>query len=474
MKVLWVTNTSCSSAEKTGGNNGTGGWLAALEKEVKNDIDLEIAFLSNGQTQDDFIYNGVTYHPIAPFRSRSYTVFRLKRLFMSWDRQDMVILQRLEEIIRECRPDILHIHGTEKCFGLIYERMGGENGCIITDGKRIPVVISIQGIVQEIVSRYFTGIPEAEVRRHESICSRLSKQSLIRRYRQLVHQAGNEARFLRYTRFIIGRTEWDRKKSAGYNPDRIYFHVGEIMRPEFYYGRHGAESNGTADEWNPESGKQRLRLITTFSDGLYKGYELLLKTAAELKKRGVDYIWTVIGYSPDTDIVPLSEKVTGLSSARLDVRFCGKLDAGSIVKELSAADIYCQVSHIENSPNGLCEALLLGLPAIATNVGGTATVSNNGISALLVPDTSPAAYCNAIVCLASSSSKIISGEGSRAAALIHHDPKRIKKQLTEAYKEILDTADKPETLTEKTGAISGAGISRQENISSRNDNENCI
>ena len=52
--------------------------------------------------------------------------------------------------------------------------------------------------------------------------------------------------------------------------------------------------------------------------------------------------------------------------------------------------------------------------------------------------------------------------------------KRIKKQLTEAYKEILDTADKPETLTEKTGAISGAGISRQENISSRNDNENCI
>lgn len=437
MKVLWVTNTSCSSAEKTGGNNGTGGWLAALEKEVKNDIDLEIAFLSNGQTQDDFIYNGVTYHPIAPFRSRSYTVFRLKRLFMSWDRQDMVILQRLEEIIRECRPDILHIHGTEKCFGLIYERMGGENGCIITDGKRIPVVISIQGIVQEIVSRYFTGIPEAEVRRHESICSRLSKQSLIRRYRQLVHQAGNEARFLRYTRFIIGRTEWDRKKSAGYNPDRIYFHVGEIMRPEFYYGRHGAESNGTADEGNPESGKQRLRLITTFSDGLYKGYELLLKVAAELKRKDTDYIWTIIGYTQKSETVSISEKATGLHSSNLNVRFCGKMDAGSIVRELSRSDIYCQVSHIENSPNSLCEALLLGLPAIATNVGGTATVANNGISAFLVSDTSPAEYARAIIRLAASPEGIISGEGARIAALIHHDPERIRKQLTDTYTEII-------------------------------------
>ena len=91
----------------------TGGWLSALEKEVRDDVELEIAFLSNGRRQDDFTYRGVRYHHIAPFCSGSRILFRIKRLFMSWDRQDRLILKRLGKIIRDSSPDIVHIHGTE-------------------------------------------------------------------------------------------------------------------------------------------------------------------------------------------------------------------------------------------------------------------------------------------------------------------------------------------------------------------------
>ena len=431
MKVLWVTNNSCSSAEMTGRQMETGGWLSALEKEVRDDVELEIAFLSNGRRQDDFTYRGVRYHPIAPFCSVSRILFRIKRLFMSWDRQDRLILKRLGKIIRDSSPDIVHIHGTEKCFGLIYREMHGKDGCIAVGGRKIPIVISIQGIMQEIVRKYFAGIPEEKAVKYGSIGAMLRKQSVMRRYRQLQHQAADEAVILSETKFIIGRTDWDRAMTAGFNPERIYFHVGEIMRPEFYRGKAREERE------DDDAGKRPVRLISTFSEGLYKGYELLLKVAAELKRKDTDYIWTVIGYTQKSETVSISEKATGLDSSNLNVRFCGKMDAGSIVRELSRSDIYCQVSHIENSPNSLCEALLLGLPAIATNVGGTATVANNGISAFLVSDTSPAEYARAIIRLAASPEGIISGEGSRIAALIHHDPERIRKQLTDTYTEII-------------------------------------
>ena len=438
MKVLWVTNNSCSSAEMTGRQMETGGWLSALEKEVRDDVELEIAFLSNGRRQDDFTYRGVRYHPIAPFCSGSRILFRIKRLFMSWDRQDRLILKRLGKIIRDSSPDIVHIHGTEKCFGLIYREMHGKDGCIAIGSRKIPIVISIQGIMQEIVRKYFAGIPEEKAVKYGSIGAMLRKQSVMRRYRQLQHQAADEAVILSETKFIIGRTDWDRAMTAGFNPERIYFHVGEIMRPEFYRGKAREEREDN------DAGKRPVRLISTFSEGLYKGYELLLKVAAELKRKDTDYIWTVIGYTQKSETVLISEKATGLHSSNLNIRFCGKMDAGSIVRELSRSDIYCQVSHIENSPNSLCEALLLGLPAIATNVGGTATVANNGISAFLVSDTSPAEYARAIIRLAASPEGIISGEGSRIAALIHHDPERIRKQLTDTYTEIIGMAGNQE------------------------------
>ena len=51
-----------------------------MEKAVRDDIELEIAFLSSGQRQEEFLYEGVKYHSIAPYSSGNYFIFRL-----TWD-----------------------------------------------------------------------------------------------------------------------------------------------------------------------------------------------------------------------------------------------------------------------------------------------------------------------------------------------------------------------------------------------------
>ena len=450
MKVLWITNTPCSSAERNNGKIFSGGWLSSLEKAVRNEIDLEIAFLSPEQEEEDFIFDGVRYHSIAPFASRCYLLFRLKRLLMSWTRQDRIILGRIEEIIRRIRPDIIHVHGTEKCFGLISAVPGGKAGYFHAGGKDIPVVISIQGIMSEIVRKYYSGISAKDARKCENLSCRLHKRSAIRMYRQLEHQARNEDIILRSAMFIIGRTEWDRELTGRRNPERIYFTVNEIMRAPFYNtpardcnGRMNTvtpDENGRSDSTGHTTGGKRLtvKIVSTISDGIYKGYELLLKTACALRKSGIGYSWTVIGHSRGSGMVSMAEKSTGLKSEDLGIRLAGRMDAGKLAMELSDADIYCQVSHIENSPNSLCEAMLAGLPSVATDVGGTGSIIDNGKTGLLVPDSDPVGMANAIIRLASDRELAeMMGKAARETALERHDPEKTRSRLLDTYRQII-------------------------------------
>ena len=63
MKVLWFTNTPSLAAERLHSKVIGGGWLNALEKPMKDNVDLHIAFYHNKQLQS-FKHNNTTYHPI--------------------------------------------------------------------------------------------------------------------------------------------------------------------------------------------------------------------------------------------------------------------------------------------------------------------------------------------------------------------------------------------------------------------------
>jgi glycosyltransferase involved in cell wall biosynthesis len=59
------------------------------------------------------------------------------------------------------------------------------------------------------------------------------------------------------------------------------------------------------------------------------------------------------------------------------------------VRVMSAFDIFCLASHHEGLPVALMEALALGLPAVATRVGGVAELVTDGVGAVLVPPGEP-------------------------------------------------------------------------------------
>jgi len=67
---------------------------------------------------------------------------------------------------------------------------------------------------------------------------------------------------------------------------------------------------------------------------------------------------------------------------------------------MNAADVVCLTSAVEAAPLSLLEAMSLGRPVVATNVGGVADLVVDGETGLLVPADHPRAVADALVALA--------------------------------------------------------------------------
>lgn len=66
---------------------------------------------------------------------------------------------------------------------------------------------------------------------------------------------------------------------------------------------------------------------------------------------------------------------------------------------LPAFDVFVQSSRFEGLPTTVMEAMAAGLPVVATDVGGTPEVVEDGTTGLLVPPADPATLAQAITCL---------------------------------------------------------------------------
>ena len=78
------------------------------------------------------------------------------------------------------------------------------------------------------------------------------------------------------------------------------------------------------------------------------------------------------------------------------IDWLGRLDAEQLVAELLGAAVFAYPSHIDNSPNALCEALLVGVPTVASYVGGVPSLIDDGREGLLYPDGDPYALAGRI------------------------------------------------------------------------------
>lgn len=425
MKVLWFCNTPCGATEKLTGEKITGGgWLDALSKVVsrRKEIQLHIAFYW-GEEISVFQYQGIWYHPILKKDDKSKLSRAIGRFQMVYNHKmyNVGCVVKLMNVISELNPDLIHIHGSEKNFGFISSK---DVSC--------PIVLSIQGILSPYYYKLFSGFTKREVLKSENLLTKLIGSGIKQQEATMCKNAADERSFLSKIDYIIGRTYWDKMCSLALNPRREYFIVNEILRDVFYHNK-----------WEKHPRHYPIELVSTVSNGLYKGVEMIFAVSKILMKGHFPFRWNIIGLNKNDRIIKLAKKKSKYEYDIENIVFRGRVEARGIVKILQESDLYIQVSHIENSPNSLCEAMIMGMPILASFAGGTSSILENNKEGMLIQSGEPYVLAGAIIDAAQRFQDFIDmGENARHRAVIRHNPDNVLKELLSCYSKILKCNDK--------------------------------
>lgn len=386
------------------------GWQDSLEELIHKytDIELGVAFESKKEAVKKII-DGITYFPIHP----QYTLKEKIENRYTWKISKDKLIPLAVNIIKEFKPELIHVFGSEWCWGQVASYVS------------VPVIIHMQGSMPAYVNALY---PPNYNKWDQILCARLNLTQQIKmwfsRHKYITWKA-QEENTLRVVDFYMGRTEWDYNMIKLYNPTAHYFHCDEVLRPTFI---------NSTKHWKPSISK-KIRIVTTGCSSLWKGCDTILKTAHLLRERNIDFEWFIAGNMPMKQLIERKEK---LKFSQENINILGFLNANKLQELLLSCDMYVHTAYIDNSPNSICEAQYLGLPIIATYVGGIPSIVKNNKEGFLIPANDPYTLTQTIIELSVNKQlQMELGAASVERAKMRHNPHRILEQLLSCYDAVL-------------------------------------
>jgi L-malate glycosyltransferase len=408
MRVLWFTNDPLPEVRRRLGRStpGSGSWMPSLLENLKRTpgIHIDVATAYPGLRDGQFNIDGVEYFVLGQPRFQP---------FFSGTRKD---LERCIEAVRERRPDLIHIHGTERFYGLITARKLTTTPC----------VISLQGLLEPYLKGFFGSLSPRDLWRSERLIEVATRRGLLWSYRDFSTASRREREILRGAKALMGRTDWDRAHVHAVNPAATYYHAGEVLRRDF------KEFN-----WDP-SRCERHTIIFTNAGEPRRGTEALLRALLLLRREFPNVKLRLAGEIDNRRgyhrFLRRTIAESGLSGS---VEFLGPVDASRMARELSRSHVFAISSYIENSPNSLCEAMQVGLPCVATFSGGIPSLVQNGRTGLLFPAGDAPLLADAITKIFRDDDFALGlGRAARIEASERHEPQRVVSQVLNAYKDV--------------------------------------
>jgi len=415
MRILWLTE-GCSFTDKTDSPGLTARHEAAIRAHLDDGHQLGIAFMSGDSDPCSVKKDHITYYPVQ-------ASLRVGISPDEWKKAE----EKLLDVIRDFKPDIIQCFGAEWPYGAIAESVD------------IPVVIHLMGFL----NIYYPAIEMARGYHPDQNSFRTRFRSFPRRLLSSAKRKNDggspneqnssfEQHVMEVNHYFFGRTEWDRNIAKYYSPGSRYFHIPEAVKSFFF---------NTDHQWKYHfDGK--LRLFTMSSGDDRKGNEIILRTAEILKKVvKLDFVWEIAGHP---EFFSYFEKKTGISAEEVNIRLVGMLDDKSILNHFEKSDLFIHPSILDNSPHTICEAQLVGVPVLSSNVGGVPQLIEDGKTGFLYPYNEPHTLAFLIANIFKDHDLLTQiSENSRTMAHIRHDPDAIAADLFKAYQTIIaDHGDK--------------------------------
>ena len=274
-----------------------------------------------------------------------------------------------EKELNEYQPDIVHIWGSEFMHSYYMSE------ALKNTNKTANAVLSLQGIISEIAKVYDYGIPKRVVRAW-TFGDIFRRTNIAKEKAEFLKRGEYEKKAIKNLKNVIGRTQWDKNAVKKINPAIIYYKCAESLRNTFY-------DDASWERAKCESG----RIFICQISYPIKGFHLVLPVLAKLKKEYpfLKIVTTGKSFTPDSLIGKLKQssyqkyirKSIIKYKLRDNIEYLGTLDAEGIKRQLLKSNLLLSPSVIENSPNSIGEAMMLGVPVVSSNVGGVSSIISN-------------------------------------------------------------------------------------------------
>lgn len=410
MRILFLS-AKVPTFEGSHSYNGAG-WVGSIIKHLKEVPGMSIGYVYLGKSWEIKENEDIKYFSI-PKKENSIRDKIIQFLGGDWEKIEEKSWEYyklyLKKVVDDFRPDILHVFGSEDIFGLV------------TFVTSKPIVLHIQGILNPYLVAYMP--PGFSWHSYNILLHPSKYYSQVMTHAQWKRQSYREVKIIQNINNYLGRTQWDKKVTYIYNPNSNYFLGNEILRDEFY--------SSDIIRNIPE----KMVVVSTISSPLYKGLDVVLKTANILKNfLKLDFEWKVYG-----NINPaFVESQIEIKHSDVNVSICGVAKPKELIHALLNSTVYVHPSYIDNSPNSLCEAQILSCSVIATNVGGVSSMVKEGETGFLVPANDPYQMAIAVNNLFRDRKLNISiGSNARKEALERHNPHKIISNLLQVYERVM-------------------------------------
>lgn len=371
MKILWLVNIVMPELAVHLGEKASvfGGWLTGAMQAVRgsgNRLVICTAAEDVNKTASYCIHN-VTYY-IVP-------------------RTDVSAMQiEFRKILDSEQPDVIHLYGTEFEHAWAMASVADPDKTLVT----------IQGALTYYKEVAFAGLPE-------KICRDNAMHKLLR----LVHKGGQsielqkqsfdyrseyERKVLRSVNYINGGSEWGKAVAQTIHPDCTTLDCGLILRELFY-----TDETWSYDDCEPHTiyallsypvkGFHKLLdalpiVLEQFPDTkvYVVGNQLIYRHYKGIKKRvqnaAPDYQWYV---QQQIEQMHLQDHL----------EFLGYLPEEEVKARLLKSNVFVSASSIENQSTALGEAMILGVPSVASCVGAIQEMIDHGRDGFLYPFNEP-------------------------------------------------------------------------------------
>jgi len=412
MKILWFSNKVFDG--KDIGNTGT--WLDAMVQRLVANKDVELCNVTAGNVK------APTQQDVGPITQWIVPAVVPRRDGLP----PADIVTEIVKIVADFSPRLIHIWGTENYWGLLTTRNLIQH----------PTLLEIQGLKFAIAKNFRGGLSFKEQMSCVGLKEIIRGATIYQGCKRFERWGVFEKEMIAHHHFIAVQTEWVDAQVKAINADCQTFHTDLILRNSFY----------DSAPWHFKGN------FTIFCSAAYsspfKGLHVAVRAVAQLKNRFPNIMLRIAGahqskgIRQDGYIRWINQQITKLGIEK-NVHWLGSLTADSMIKEMTLASAMLIPTYIENCCTSMQEAMVIGIPIVASYTGGLPSIASDEESVLFFSPGDEAMCAHQLErVLTNRELATRLSQQARAVAVTRNDPAKVLNRQLEIYRQVLSESDK--------------------------------